>query len=44
MLIVGDREMESGQVSLRLRSGDNPGSQNVADFIARAKQDIADKI
>ena len=44
MLVVGDEEEESGQVALRLRSGDNPGAMPVADFIARAKQEIADHV
>lgn len=40
MLVVGDKEAESGQVSLRLRSGDSPGAIPLDDFIARAKQEI----
>ncbi|MDX9865604.1 MAG: threonine--tRNA ligase [Anaerolineaceae bacterium] len=44
MLVVGDEEEESGQVALRLRSGDNPGAMPVDDFIARAKQEIADHV
>jgi len=43
MLIIGDQEMESGQVSLRLRSGENPGPMPLEDFLAKVKQDIADK-
>ena len=43
MLIIGDQEMESGQVALRLRSGENPGPMPLEDFLAKAKQDIADK-
>jgi len=43
MLIIGDQEMESNQVALRLRSGENPGPMPLEDFLARAKQDIADK-
>jgi threonyl-tRNA synthetase len=42
MLVVGDKEMEQGQVALRLRGGENPGPVSVADFIARANQDIID--
>jgi threonyl-tRNA synthetase len=41
MLVVGDKEMEQNQVALRLRGGENPGPVGVADFIARANQDIA---
>ena len=43
MLVVGDKEMESDQVALRLRSGENPGAMPVADFINRAKDEIARK-
>ena len=43
MLIVGDQEMESDQVALRLRSGENPGPMPLEDFIEKAKQDITDK-
>ena len=39
MLVVGDKEMESDAVALRLRSGENPGSMSLADFIQRAKAD-----
>ncbi len=44
MLVVGDKEMENGQVALRLRSGENPGPMALADFIALAEKDIAEKI
>ena len=40
MLVMGDKEMEAGAVALRLRSGEDLGAMKVADFIARAKQDI----
>ena len=36
MLIVGDREMESGAVALRLRSGEDLGAVQVEAFLARA--------
>jgi threonyl-tRNA synthetase len=36
MLIVGDREMESGAVALRLRSGEDLGAVPVEAFLARA--------
>ncbi|GAB4574486.1 MAG: threonine--tRNA ligase [Anaerolineae bacterium] len=35
MLIVGDRDVEAGAVSVRLRSGDDLGSMPVEDFLAR---------
>lgn len=43
MLVIGDKEQESGQVALRLRNGENPGPLPRADFIARAGEEIAAK-
>ncbi len=43
MLVVGDKEAEQGNVALRLRNGDNPGPTPLADFLARARQEIATK-
>jgi len=40
MLVVGDKEAESGAVALRLRNGDNPGPMPLADFVVKAKKDI----
>jgi threonyl-tRNA synthetase len=40
MLVVGDKEVDSGQVALRLRSGEKPGAIPLDSFIARAKQEI----
>ena len=44
MLVVGDREMENDQVSLRLRSGENPGAMSQADFIKLALDEIEKKV
>ena len=44
MLVVGDKEMEAGQVAPRLRSGEQMSAVSVEAFIARAKQDIADGV
>ncbi len=41
MLVVGDKEMESGEVALRMRNGDNPGAIPLVDFLARAAEDVA---
>ena len=40
MLVVGDKEMDQGEVALRLRSGENPGPMAIASFLERAKQEI----
>lgn len=44
MLVIGDKEMEEGQVALRKRSGENPGPMLLADFLALAKQEIDEKV
>jgi threonyl-tRNA synthetase len=40
MLVIGDKEMESSQVALRLRSGENPGPVSLEDFLNKANEDI----
>jgi threonyl-tRNA synthetase len=40
MLVVGDKEMEQGEVALRLRSGENPGPMPLEAFLRRAKDEI----
>jgi threonyl-tRNA synthetase len=42
MLIVGDKEAESGNVALRMRGGENPGAMPLSDFIALAQKEIAE--
>ncbi|OQY32217.1 MAG: threonine--tRNA ligase [Anaerolineaceae bacterium 4572_5.1] len=43
MLVVGDKEMDAGEVALRMRDGENPGAMPLEEFIAFAKQQIADR-
>ena len=43
MLVVGDREVEAGQVNLRLRDGRKPGGMSVDEFIALAQEAIAER-
>jgi threonyl-tRNA synthetase len=43
MLVIGNREMEAGQVNLRLRDGDVPGAMSVDDFVALAQGAVAEK-
>jgi threonyl-tRNA synthetase len=43
MLVVGDREAESGTVSVRVRSGGDKGSSAIDAFIASARDEIATK-
>ena len=44
MLVVGDREVEGETVALRLRSGDNPGTMTIEDFLSRFWQDTEDGV
>jgi threonyl-tRNA synthetase len=41
MLVVGDKEAESGQVALRLRSGENRGPIPLAAFLERTQAEVA---
>jgi threonyl-tRNA synthetase len=43
MLVVGDKEMESGSVALRMRNGENPGAIPVEEFIQLALKAIDEK-
>lgn len=43
MLVIGDQEMESNQVALRLRSGENPGPMGLEEFLKMTGQDILEK-
>jgi threonyl-tRNA synthetase len=44
MLVIGDKEMEAGEVAVRNRKGDDLGKMPLAAFLAKAQQDIADKV
>jgi len=43
MLVIGDREMESGQVNLRQRDGDVPGAMSVGEFLSLAQKAVAER-
>ena len=43
MLVIGDREAEARDVSVRLRTMENLGSMTVPEFLARATQVIEEK-
>jgi len=40
MLVVGDREVESGGASVRLRSGENLRAMTIEDTVARIRDDV----
>ncbi|MBN2002772.1 MAG: threonine--tRNA ligase [Anaerolineae bacterium] len=43
MLVIGDKEVESGAVAVRLRSGKDLGAMPVADFVAYLEKAVAEK-
>jgi threonyl-tRNA synthetase len=43
LLVVGEREMESGTVSVRTRKGEDLGSMSIDDFASRLQTDIAQR-
>ena len=43
MLVIGDREMNAGQVNLRLRDGQVPGAMSVNDFLVLAQKVVEEK-
>ena len=44
MLVIGDKEVETEQVALRMRSGENPGAMSVESFLALAKNQIKELV
>ncbi|MEW6718813.1 MAG: threonine--tRNA ligase [Chloroflexota bacterium] len=44
MLIIGDREVKSGKVALRLRSEEDLGAMSVEAFLRRAQEDIEARV
>ena len=43
MLVLGDKEVESGQVNVRTREGENLGVMSVADFIELVQKAVDQK-
>jgi len=43
MLVVGDRDMENGTVSVRTRTGEDLGAMTADEFLAKALLEIATK-
>ncbi len=43
MLVVGDRDMENGTVSVRTRSGADLGAMTLAEFMAKAQAEVSNK-
>lgn len=43
MLVIGDKEVEAGEVAVRTRKGDDLGKFKVEDLITKLTQEIADR-
>ncbi|MBL4909996.1 MAG: threonine--tRNA ligase [Alteromonadaceae bacterium] len=43
LLVVGDKEMESGEIAVRTRSGEDLGKMSVDDFISKLTQEISSR-
>ena len=43
LLVVGDREMENGEIAIRTRSGEDLGKLSVDDFISKLAQEISSR-
>ncbi|MBQ7871849.1 MAG: threonine--tRNA ligase, partial [Oscillospiraceae bacterium] len=44
MLVVGDRDMENGTVSVRTRGGEDLGAMSLNDFLSKCLLEIANKV
>ena len=40
-LVVGDKEMQAGQVAVRTRSGEDLGAMPIEAFVARLREEVA---
>jgi threonyl-tRNA synthetase len=43
MIVLGDKEAESGELAVRSRSAGDLGATGIADFIAKMKTELAEK-
>ena len=44
LIVVGDKEMQNGQVAVRTRKGEDLGVMTVDAFVARVQQDIENRV
>ncbi len=40
LLVVGDKEMEAGEIAIRTRSGEDLGKMSVDDFIVKLDEEV----
>lgn len=41
LLVVGDKEMEAGEIAVRTRSGEDLGKMSIEDFIAKLTEEVS---
>lgn len=44
LLVVGDKEMENGEIAIRTRSGEDLGKMSVDDFIAKLADEVSNRV
>ena len=44
MLVVGDRDMENGTVSVRTRGGEDLGAMSLEAFAAKLREEVDSKV
>ncbi|WP_286266902.1 threonine--tRNA ligase [Thalassotalea atypica] len=44
LLVVGDKEMESGEIAIRTRSGEDLGKMSVDDFVAKLSEEVNSRV
>jgi threonyl-tRNA synthetase len=43
VLVVGDKEIEAGEIAVRSRKGDDLGKMSIDEFIAHANAEVSSK-
>jgi threonyl-tRNA synthetase len=43
LLVVGDKEMEAGEIAIRTRSGEDLGKMSVDDFISKLSEEVSSR-
>jgi threonyl-tRNA synthetase len=44
MLVIGDKEMEAGEVAVRTRKGEDLGKMSVDDLIAKLQGEVKNRV
>ncbi|HAT42596.1 MAG TPA: threonine--tRNA ligase, partial [Rheinheimera sp.] len=44
LVVVGDKEVEAGDLALRTRKGEDLGKMAVADFVAKLTEEIKNRV